>query len=193
MLLAGRIVSIVGGAGVLLASFLTWFWGAGEFPLEENGWQGAESVAAVVCMLLAIGLLAAVWISGRGWLALGIVQLVLCVLSSGLTLYFILYNSEPVIVSGRHIPTGIGAGAWLALGSSVVMIVGGILNLASGGPLREAEVDYDEEEDDYDRPPRRRRRPREHDDRDDWDETPRRRRRPPPQSRRPRRREMEED
>ena len=195
MFLSSRIVSMVGGAFVLLASFLTWFWGQGDFLFEENAWQGEESLAAVICMLVAMALLAAGWIAKRGWLAMGIIELVLSLVCFGLTLYYILYNREPVVVNDRRYPTGIGAGAWIALGASVVMMIGGILNLSSGGPLRDPELeDYEYEGDD---PPRRRRRrpPREYDDRDDWDEPPRRRRRRSAQSRRPRRRrrELEED
>jgi hypothetical protein len=188
MLLASRIVALAGGAGFLAASFLTWYWGEGQGVRHtEIAWQGEESLAAVICMLAAIALLGVGWAWREGWLALGILELILGIACCGLTMFHIIHNSQSVVVNGRELPGGIGAGAWVGLFFSVVMIVGAILNLCSGGPDRA----YLEEEDDD--APRRRRPPREDFDRDEWDESPRRRRPPSQHARRrpPRRSEQE--
>ena len=164
MLLASRIVSLVGGAGFFVASFFPWYWGESDgFRRTENAWQGEESLMAVLCVLLAMTLIAVGGALPKTWLPVGILQLILVIACLGLTIFHILHNSQPVVVYGRTIPTGIGAGPWVGILASVVMIVGSILNLCSGGPLRLAVEDY-EDDDEEDRP--RRPRPRR---RRDWD------------------------
>lgn len=164
MFLVGRLVSLSGGIGLFLASFFAWFWGMGRgFRMVENAWQGEESLAAVILMLIAMLLLAVGWAWGRGWLALGILELILSVVCFGLILFYIVYNNRPVIIRGHQYPTGIGAGALMGLFSSAVMIVGSILNLSSGGPIprdEEIALEMDDEEDDWGEPPRQRRRRR---------------------------------
>lgn len=173
MFLASRIVSLSGASGLFLASFFNWYWGeGGGIRRYENAWQNAESITAVILMLVAMTLLAVGWAWRSGWLAMGILELILTIVCFGLTIFFILHNKEPVIVFGRSIPSGVGVGAWIGLLSCVVMIVGTILNLSSGGPFpREEDEVYAE-----------------FDERDEWDEPPRRRgprpvRRPPPRRR----------
>jgi hypothetical protein len=186
MLLASRIVGLTGGVSFFVASFFTWYWGeARGIRHTEIAWQGEESLAAIICMLIAIMLLGVGWAWRDGWLAMGILELILTIACFGLTIFHIIHNSQPVIVYGQKYPSGISAGPWIGLFAGVVMIVGAILNLCSGGPFPTA-VEYDDDE--YDPPPRRRR-PREYDDHDDWDEPPRRGRRRP-QPRPPRRREL---
>lgn len=165
MLLASRIVSLVGGTGFFLSTFFTWYWGETDgIRHSEIGWAATEeSLAAIICFLIAVTLLAVGWALPKTWLPLAILELILVIVCFGLTIFHMLYNSEPVVVYGREIPTGLGAGPWIGVVSSVVMIVGSILNLCSGGPSRALVVD-EEEDDDYE-PPRRRRPPR----RRDWD------------------------
>lgn len=164
MLLASRIVSLVGGVGFFVASLLTWFWSESDgIRRTEIAWQGEESLWATICFLIAITLLAVGCAVPKAWLPLGIVELILVVFSFGLTIFHMIYQSHPVVMYGRELLKGIGAGPWVGLFSSVVMIVGSILNLCSGGPFR-SEVEYMEEEED-DAPPRRQRPPR----RRDWD------------------------
>lgn len=163
MLLASRIVSLVGGAGFFVASLLTWYWGESDgIRRSEIAWQGEESLAAVICLLLAIALLAVGWAVPKAWLPLGIIELILAIACFGLTIFHMIHNSQPIIIYGRELKTGLGAGPWVGLFSSVVLIVGSILNLCSGGPFR-TQAEYIEEEDED--PPPRRRPPR----RRDWD------------------------
>ena len=186
MLLASRIIALTGGAGFFVASFLTWYWGEGRgVRVVEIGWEGEESVAAIICMLLAMALLAVGWAWADGWLAMGILELLLGIGCFGLTLFHIIHNSQPVVINGRELPTGIGAGPWVGLVASVVMIVGAILNLASGGPYR---VVLDEEYEYEEAPPPRHRRPREP---EDWQDLSRRRRPHPARRRPPRRRQWD--
>jgi hypothetical protein len=163
MFLASRIVSLIGAVGLFVASLLTWYWGEGRgIRVHQNAWQGEESLAAVIVMLVAVTLLALGWAVRGGWLVFGILELILNLVSFGLIVFFILHNQEPVVVSGRTVPTGIGAGAWIGLVSAVAMIVGAILNLPSGGPYpRRCNEGGDDlfldEEDEWEDLPRRRR------------------------------------
>ncbi len=162
MLLASRIVSLVGGAGFFLSTFFTWYWGEDRgIRRTEIAWQGEESLAAIICFLIAMTLLAVGWALPKTWLPLGIIELILAIACFGLTIFHMIHNSQPVVVYGRELPSGIGAGPWVGLFSSVAMIVGAILHLCSGGPFRDL-VPYNDE-DEY--RPRRRRPPR----RRDWD------------------------
>ncbi len=180
MFLASRIVALIGGLAFIVASFLTWYWSRFQ---DENAWQNAESVTAAVCLILALIALVVGWAWRNGWLAMGILELLLLIVCFGMTIYFILDNQQPPELRFRREAAGIGAGAWMGLGCSLVAMVGGILNLCSQGPVSSVVI-YDEEQD-YEEP--RRRRPR------NEDEPPRRRRPRPEQQRRRRPRPREDD
>jgi hypothetical protein len=126
----GRALLLAGAAIALASAFLTWFWG-GE-PGErrtETALQGEESLFAVLAALAGgvVGLLGAVKRSRSASLAFaGLAAGIAC---AALTWVFIDYNSQPVVVYGKTIPTGIGTGAYVGLAGGALMCLGGLVDV----------------------------------------------------------------
>jgi hypothetical protein len=128
--LAARIVlTLLGAAGMIVGAFLQWIRTPGtrlgtdlsaRILWQTNGDHTRHFVLSAGFVLIVLGLLAIVGLAFRsGWLtrlagALGIVALILF----GITLY-----RSPVL----HIPSSVGAGAWLGLAGALVATIGGFL------------------------------------------------------------------
>ena len=118
----GPVVAAVGAVLLIVSLFLDWFKGRGEQGL--SGWTSFEVLDLVLAILAVIALLAAAErfgyttpVAGRGLAPIGVLALVIVVSQ--------LLN---------HPPAGQGrspqVGAWLALGSAVLIAAAGVLGRA---------------------------------------------------------------
>jgi hypothetical protein len=124
----GRALLLAGAAITAVSSVMTWFWGGQPGDVQyETALQGEESLFAVLGGLAGgvVGLIAAVKKSRSA--ALALTGLACGIASVVLAWLFIDYNSQPVIVRGQTIPTGIGTGAYVGLAGGLLMSLGGII------------------------------------------------------------------
>ena len=131
MYLASRIILWVCGLLTLVASFLTWYRGKtdGRTTTVESAWAGAESVSAVIILILLAGL-GVLGLTVRGtrlWLA--IAEIVGAIVAFVLILMFASYNSDVHVIRGRRIVSEVGPGVWIGLVAAVGVTVAGVLGL----------------------------------------------------------------
>lgn len=135
MYLASRIVLFVSGVLMLVASFLTWYAGrtfkAGRPGIShtEMAWQGEESLAAVLILLLlaVLGAAGFFWRKGRLWL--GVLEMIGAVVCLVLILFFIVHNSGVTTIRNVRIESRIGPGAYLGLATTFGLLVAAALGI----------------------------------------------------------------
>lgn len=131
MYLASRIILWVCGLLTLVASFLTWYRGKtdGRTTTVESAWAGAESVSAVIILVLLAGLGVLGMTVRRTRLWLAIAEIIGAIVAFVLILMFASYNTADRIVAGRRLVSRVGPGAWIGLVAAVGVMLAGVLGL----------------------------------------------------------------
>jgi hypothetical protein len=127
------VLTILGAAGMIVGSFMAWVLNTGngslvgtELPLRSFYRpvfaEGSSFISSPGAVMILLGLLALLGMAGwGGWLtriagALGIIALVLVVIEMNR--------------AGLALPNDIGPGMWVALGGSVIALIGGFFSVA---------------------------------------------------------------
>jgi hypothetical protein len=127
---ARPVLTMIGGALLLVGLFMTWYVVPVPPPAEATEVGNAWAVFESLDLVMAAVALAAIYVAyeqmtgeprlGAGWLLpLGLLALVVVVSQ--------MLDGPPVLGPGEVDP---GTGAWLGLGGAAAMVVGGVLSAA---------------------------------------------------------------
>jgi hypothetical protein len=130
---AGEVLAAVGGVVVLVALFLTWFSGT------YSGWEAFESLDLVIAVLASIAVLAAIasltgWSSGPSprvlpWVGVVLLAIIAVqLIEPPPTIFTIEVDERNGTLFGDDPDREVGA--WLALGGSALVFLGGLLRAA---------------------------------------------------------------
>jgi hypothetical protein len=126
------VLTIIGAGGMIFSSFLVWVMNTPSGSIvgtdltvrsyyRPNFFSAAQFITSAGAVMILLGLLALLGMAGwGGWLtriggALGIIAFVLIVIEMNR--------------AGLSLPNDIGVGLWLALGASLVALVGGFFSV----------------------------------------------------------------